>query len=86
MRCAISSVRASLPSRVTSQINKRTVHQAMEIMGIRESLRAGIPLCTQATRTDTFLAFFAEKDEGGLTAALQKRDSPFNDYRTTESN
>jgi hypothetical protein len=26
----------------------------------------------------------AKRDEGGLTQALQQRDAPFGDYRTTE--
>ena len=73
---------AQIPSDI-AQINKRTVHQAMEIMGFREAIRAGIPLCTQAVRTETFQSFMADRAEG-LTSALQKRDERFGDYRTTE--
>ena len=64
---------AQIPSDI-AQINKRTVHQAMEIMGFRDAIKAGIPLCTQATRTETFQAFMADRTEG-LTSALQKRDA-----------
>jgi hypothetical protein len=55
----------------------------MEIMGFRDAIKAGIPLCTQATRTETFQAFMADRTEG-LTSALQKRDAKFGDYRTAE--
>jgi len=73
---------AQIPSDI-AQINKRTVHQAMEIMGFREAIKAGIPLCTQATRTATFQAFMADRAES-LTQAFQKRDERFGDYRTVE--
>ena len=49
----------------------------------RDAIKAGIPLCTQATRTETFQAFMADRTEG-LTSALQKRDQKFGDYRTAE--
>ena len=78
----MASRMAQIPSDI-AQINKRTVHQAMEIMGFRDAIKAGIPLCTQATRTETFQAFMADRTEG-LTSALQKRDAKFGDYRTAE--
>jgi len=52
-------------------------------MGFREAIKAGIPLCTQATRTATFQAFMADRAES-LTQAFQKRDERFGDYRTVE--
>jgi enoyl-CoA hydratase len=61
-----------------AQINKRSVHQAMEIMGIREAFRAGIPLTLQSTRTETFRNFMADL-AGGLSQAFKKRDAPFRD-------
>jgi len=73
---------ALIPSDIL-QINKRTVHRAMAVMGFPTSIRQGTELCALTMGTDTFRAFIAEKDgEGGLTAALTRRDSVFGDYRT----
>ena len=66
------------------QINKRTVHQAMEIMGMRAAIRAGTELCGLAMHTQAFQDFLRER-ETSLTAALTKRDAPFGDYRTGTS-
>jgi enoyl-CoA hydratase len=74
---------ATTPSDIV-QINKRTVHRAMEVMGMRAAIREGMEMCALATFTDTFKAFMAERDEKGLTSALSKRDAPFADYRTSE--
>lgn len=63
-------------------LNKRTVHRAMEAMGLRTAIRAGSELCALAIHQETFQAFLAERAEKGLTAALQQRDEPFGDYRT----
>lgn len=73
---------ANIPSDI-AQINKRTVHRAMEEMGIRASIRKGTELCALAMHTDTFAAFMSDR-EAGLTKALSKRDAPFGDYRTLE--
>jgi enoyl-CoA hydratase len=74
---------AQLPSDIV-QLNKRAVHRQMEAMGIRTALRAGTEVCTLATHQRSFHEFMAKRDEGGLTQALQQRDAPFGDYRTTE--
>ncbi|MFN8026680.1 MAG: enoyl-CoA hydratase-related protein [Acidimicrobiia bacterium] len=66
------------------QINKRTVHRAMEIMGLRASIRQGTELSALATHTDTFQKFIANVQGQGLTGALTERDTPFGDYRTAE--
>lgn len=69
-----------------AQINKRTVHRAMAVMGMPTAIRQGTELCALTMGTETFLSFIAEKEkEGGLSAALTKRDSKFGDYRTAES-
>jgi enoyl-CoA hydratase len=75
---------AQIPSDLV-QINKRTVHRAMEVMGIRQSIRAGTELSALATHTETFQKFIADVAGQGLTDALSKRDTPFGDYRTQES-
>jgi enoyl-CoA hydratase len=72
---------AKLPSDLV-QINKRTVHRAMDIMGLRAAIRAGTELCTLGIHQKSFKSFLAKMQTEGLTAALQERDEPFNDYRT----
>jgi enoyl-CoA hydratase len=80
----IASRIAQIPSDLL-QINKRTVHRAMEVMGIRQSIRQGTELSALATHTDTFQKFIANVQGQGLTGALTERDTPFGDYRTSES-
>lgn len=63
-------------------LNKRTVHRAMEVMGLRAAIRTGTEMCTLATHQPGFHAFLEEMREKGLTNALQERDEPFGDYRT----
>ena len=63
------------------QLNKRSVHRAMEIMGMRAALRAGTEVQTlgfHTRSTKEYLKKFAE----GVTKALDARDSQFGDYRT----
>jgi len=67
------------------QLNKRTVHRAMETMGLRTAIRSGTELCALGTRQESFRKFIQDDLPKGLTAALQKRDAPFGDYRTGES-
>ena len=61
-----------------AQIQKRSVHQAMEVMGAREAIRAGVPLTLQSTRTETFTRFMADL-AGGLSQAFKKRDAAYRD-------
>ena len=73
---------AQIPSEL-AQINKRTVHRAMEVMGLRQSIRAGTELSALATHTQTFQAFITDV-QTNVTDALSRRDNPFGDYRTKE--
>jgi enoyl-CoA hydratase len=66
------------------QINKRVVHRGMDIMGIRAAIRAGTELCALGTKQESFRQFIEEELPKGLTTALQHRDEPFGDYRTTK--
>ena len=75
---------ARTPSDIV-QLNKRTVHRAMDAMGLRAAIRAGTELCSLAIHQETFKRFMAERAEHGLTAALQQRDEPFGDYRTGDA-
>jgi enoyl-CoA hydratase len=65
------------------QLNKRTVHRAMDVMGLRAAIRAGTELCALAIHQPSFQAFIAQAGSKGLVAALTERDEPFGDYRTT---
>jgi enoyl-CoA hydratase len=68
------------------QLNKRTVHRSMEVMGLRTAIRNGTELCALATRQDSFRKFIEEElPTKGLTRALQDRDAPFGDYRTVQA-
>ncbi|MEE9574034.1 MAG: enoyl-CoA hydratase-related protein, partial [Candidatus Neomarinimicrobiota bacterium] len=67
-------------------LNKRSVHQAMEIMGIRTALRAGHPYVSLAWYTKSNAEFFKKIYSGeGLTKALSDRDGKWGDYRTKKS-
>ena len=75
---------ANIPSEVL-QVNKRTIHRAMDQMGMRQALRAGTELSVVAAHTDGFREFISSIRERGLTEALSIRDAPFQDGRTATS-
>ena len=73
---------AKIPSDL-QQLNKRSVHRAMEIMGMRAALRAGTEIQALGFHTRSareYLQSFAQ----GVTQALNVRDQQFGDYRTSE--
>lgn len=72
---------ALIPSDLV-QVNKRTVHRQMEVMGIRTGIRIGTELCALGTFLPSMEEFIASVREHGLTGALQRRDERFGDYRT----
>jgi enoyl-CoA hydratase len=65
-------------------LNKRTVHRAMEAMGMRDGLRATAELQAlgfhQRSSKD-YRSSFADK---GVSGALRDRDAPFDDYGARE--
>ncbi|MBO9695359.1 MAG: enoyl-CoA hydratase/isomerase family protein [Sphingopyxis sp.] len=63
------------------QLNKRSVHRAMEIMGMRAAIRAGTEIQALALTTDTSLGIMSEFRRS-VTGALDIRDTAFGDYRT----
>ena len=75
----ISSRVAKIPTEL-QQINKRSVHRAMEIMGVRAAIRAGTDLQALAFHQPASLAYRAELKKN-LGRALGERDAPFGDYR-----
>lgn len=64
--------------------NKRSVHRQMEMMGIRQAVRATTDLQQLAFFTRSARDTFKTMAEGPLTKALDKRDEKFEDYRTTD--
>ncbi len=74
---------AQIPSDIV-QINKRTVHRAMETMGLRASIRSGTELSALATHSATTRSFVQDLGSEGVVDSLTKRDSPFGDYRAAD--
>jgi enoyl-CoA hydratase len=71
---------AKIPTDV-QQMNKRSVHRAMEVMGVRAAVRAGTELQALALTTESSRAMFAKFRES-VKDALNVRDGEFGDYRT----
>jgi enoyl-CoA hydratase len=65
------------------QINKRSVHRAMEIMGVRAAIRAGTEMQALAFTTESTLSYLKEFKKG-VRQALSLRDKKFGDYRERE--
>ena len=65
------------------QINKRSVHRAMEIKGIRAAIRAGTEMQALAFTTESTLNYLKEFRKG-VRQALSLRDKQFGDYRERE--
>src|SRR5258708_14446146 len=66
------------------QLNKRSVHRAMEIMGARAAMRAGTEIQALAFTTEASRAYMStfRRDGGSVKAQLDQRDHTFGDYRT----
>ena len=77
---AIAERIAKIPTDV-QQMNKRSVHRAMEIMGLRAAIRAGTEIQALALTTESSRETFAKFRES-VTKGLDARDSNFGDYRT----
>jgi enoyl-CoA hydratase len=71
---------AKIPTDV-QQMNKRSVHRAMEIMGLRAAIRAGAEIQALALTTPSSRETFAKIRED-LPKGLSARDAAFGDYRT----
>jgi enoyl-CoA hydratase len=66
----------------TLRIAQRTVHRAMDHMGMRQALRAGTELSIVNSGSEGGRAFINNIRELGLTEALNIRDAAFQDGRT----
>jgi enoyl-CoA hydratase len=69
------------------QLNKRSIHRAMEIMGIRAAIRAGTEIQALAFTTEASRAYRADfrRDGGSVREQLNRRDATFGDYRTSSA-
>ncbi len=76
---AVAERIAKIPTDV-QQMNKRSVHRAMEIMGLRAAIRAGTEIQALALTTPSSRETFAKFRES-VTAGLNARDGDFGDYR-----
>jgi enoyl-CoA hydratase len=79
---AVAERIALIPSDIV-QLNKRTVHRQMDAMGMRAGIRAGTELCALGIHQKSMQEFVTKMRTQGLTTALQERDEPFGDYRTS---
>ncbi len=66
------------------QLNKRSVHRAMEIMGARAAMRAGTEIQALAFTTEASKAYMSgfRRDGASVKTQLDQRDTTFGDYRT----
>jgi enoyl-CoA hydratase len=69
------------------QINKRSVHRAMEIMGMRDALRSGTELQALAFSTESSMNYRKQfkRDGSSISAVFSQRDAPFKDYRESKT-
>lgn len=65
------------------QLNKRSVHRAMETMGMRAAIRSGAEVNALGFHTKSSRDYMVQLREG-VTKALDSRDSKFGDYRTSK--
>ena len=79
---AVAERVAKLPSELAA-INKRSVHRAMEIMGLRAAIRAGTDLQALAFQTEPSKAYMSRfrRDGASVSGLLSERDATFGDYR-----
>jgi len=79
---AIAERIAKIPTDV-QQMNKRSVHRAMEIMGLRAAIRAGTEIQALALTTQSSRETFG-KIRDNVKEGLSARDAAFKDYRTKD--
>ena len=66
------------------QLNKRLVHRQMEAMGMRTGIRVGTELCALGYPPEV-LARVRHRDAAGPDRGAYRRDQPFGDYRTADT-
>jgi enoyl-CoA hydratase len=76
---AVAARVAKVPADLQA-INKRVVHRAMDVMGMREGLRATAELNALGFHQPSSIEYFAKLRQS-VTTALSARDGDFGDYR-----
>jgi enoyl-CoA hydratase len=64
-------------------LNKRSVHRAMEAMGMRNGIRATTEVQALGLHQRSSQEYMPKLRAEGVTAAVDSRDETFGDYRTT---
>ena len=79
---AIAERVARMPTEL-AQINKRSVHRAMEISGMRAAIRAGTEIQALAFQTEPSKEYMTRfrRDGASVSKLLTERDAQFGDYR-----
>lgn len=74
---------AKIPADILA-INKRAFHRSMEVMGIRDAMRAATDISALGMRSKSSVAYSKQLAEN-VSAALTARDGAFGDYRTASA-
>jgi enoyl-CoA hydratase len=79
---AVAERVAKLPTELAAS-NKRSVHRAMEAMGMRAAIRAGTELQALAFQTEPSKAYMTRfrRDGASVSSLLSERDAAFGDDR-----
>ena len=77
---AVAEKIAKIPHDILA-VNKRSFHRSMELMGIRDAMRAATDISALGMRTKSSVAYSKQLAEN-VKDALTTRDGAFGDYRT----
>lgn len=80
VKCLTVAERVAKTPPDLQQLNKRSMHRAMEIMGMRAEIRAGTEIQALGFHQRASKEYL-RKLAAGLRQALDDRDRPFGDYR-----
>ena len=81
---AIASRIAKIPSDLLA-LNKRSVHRAMEVMGVRDGIRATAEIQALGFHQRSSKEYMRRFKDEGVSKTLSDRDRPFGDYREKSS-
>ena len=81
---AIAARIAKIPSDLLA-LNKRSVHRAMEAMGVREGIRATAEIQALGFHQKSSKEYMKRFKDEGVSKTLSGRDRPFGDYREKDS-
>lgn len=81
---AVAARVAKVPPELLA-LNKRAAHRAMDVMGIRNAIRATADIQALGFHQPPSKAYMRSFGEKGVSAALSDRDRQFGDYREEQS-